>query len=237
MYRSHAARGTGSERLDRRSGEDEQTGQADADQHESGAGGREHPLHRKRRGGAKESASVTELVECGVPLAGAERQLEETGRGDREQCEPQGQANALSWCAASDERNADDDQRDRHGESHPPDEEPDALPQGRSHHAGPICVDPETSDDRHDEARQAGEVALVTLDRLPPTARFRAGARTLRSGGSGAARRGPLAGYHSNHNRNSSNMSNRALIAPLGFDGCCGVNNGERRSGERRGIA
>ena len=45
MHRSHSARGTGRERLERRSGEDEHTGQTDAAQHERGARSGEHPLH------------------------------------------------------------------------------------------------------------------------------------------------------------------------------------------------
>ena len=212
VHRSHSARGAGRERLERRSGEDEHTGQANTAQHERGARSGEHPLHGERGRRAENAPGVAELVERGVPLTGAEGQLEETGRGDREQREPQGQADALGGCPTPDERDADEHQRERHGEPHPSDEEADALAQGGSNHAGPVRVDPETGDDRHDEAGEAGKVTLVARDRLPPSTRSGAGARPLRPGGSGRpARRRLLAGDHSNHNRNSSNTSNMGV--------------------------
>ena len=190
MHRSHSARGAGRERLERRSGEDEHTGQADAAQHERGARSGEHPLHGERRRSAENSSRVAELVERGVPLTGAECQLEETGRGEREQRETQGQADALGGCPTPDERDADEHQRERHGEPHPSDEEADALTQGGSHHPGPVRVDPETGHDCHDEAGKAGEVTLMARDRLPPSARIGGGPRRLRSRPRRAAGRG-----------------------------------------------
>ena len=50
---------------------------------------------RERGRRAEDAARVAELVERGVPLTGAERELEQPGRRDREQREPEAEADAL----------------------------------------------------------------------------------------------------------------------------------------------
>jgi hypothetical protein len=127
VHRPHPVGCSRGDRTQRRAGEDEDAREADADEHESGARGREHSFEGKRDGSTHVATRVLELVERCAPRVGTERELEQPRRGHCEQREPQAQAQALRGRPSSDERDADDDERDRHREAHPADQHPGEL--------------------------------------------------------------------------------------------------------------
>ena len=227
MHRPHAVGRAHRDGTQRRAREDQEPGDTEANEDERRARGREHALQREGDDGAEVSARISELVERRAPVGGPERELEDAGRGDREECERECEPQALDGRVASDERDADDDEGDRHGQAHPTDEQPDALAERLADDARPVGVDAEAGDERDEQAREPGEVSLVAVDRLAPPGPSRGGrARALRRLG---ARLRLLAGDHSSHNANSSNISNTGVAwAPAG-EPCSGHEMDERR--------
>ena len=168
MHGSHAVSRARGDRAQCGSSEDEDAREPDADEHERGTRGREHSFEWERDRGAHVATRVLELVERCAPGVGAERQLEQPRRGDREQREPQAQAQSLRRRPSSDERDADDGERDRDREAHPADQHPGDLPQRAADDPRPVRVDPQPCEHCDDDASETGQVALVPVDRLAP---------------------------------------------------------------------
>ncbi len=222
MHWSHSVGRTRRDGTQGRPSEDEETRDPEPDEHQRRARGREHPLERQRDDRSQVATGVAELVDWSTPPIGPERELQQAGRRDRDQREPETEPQPLDGCTATDERDADARERDRHGEPRPADEQADAVAERLADHAGPVRVDPERGEDGDDDAGEAGQIALVALDRLAPSRPARRAARGGRLLGLGLRL---LSGDHSNHNRNSSNMSNT---------GCSKVGVARWADGERR---
>ncbi len=141
---------------------------------ESGTRCREDSFEWKRDRSAHVAASVLELVERCAPRVWTERQLEQAGRGHREQREPEPQPQSLRRRPSSDQRDADDGERDRNREAHPADQHPGELPQRAADDTRPVRVDPQRREDGDDDAGETGQVALVPVDRLAPARAARA---------------------------------------------------------------
>ena len=180
VHRPHAVGRAHRDGTQRRAREDQQAGDTEADEDERRARGREHALQREGDDRAEIPTRVSELIERRAPVGGPERQLQETGRRDREERERDREPQSLDGRAAPDERDADNAEGDRHGEAHPADEQPDALAERLADDSRPLGVDAEAGDEGNEQAGEPGEISLVPVDRLPPPGPPRCGrARAL----------------------------------------------------------
>ena len=87
VHRPHAVGRAHRDGTQRRAREDQEAGDTEADEDERRARGREHALQREGDDRAEIATRVSELIERRAPVGGPERELQEAGRRDREECE------------------------------------------------------------------------------------------------------------------------------------------------------
>jgi hypothetical protein len=122
VHRPDAVCRTHRNRSQGRAGQDQQPGDAEADEHERRAGSRQDALQRDGHDRAEVSARISELVDRSAPLRWTERELQEPCCRDGQKREREREPQPLDGSAATDERDADARERDRGGEAHPADE-------------------------------------------------------------------------------------------------------------------
>ncbi len=87
MHRPHAVSRAHCDGTQRRAREDQEAGDTETDEHERRARRREHALQREGDERAEISTRISELVERRAPVGRPERELQQTGRRHREECE------------------------------------------------------------------------------------------------------------------------------------------------------